>query len=67
MTDNRYMLYEEKKKMSPAKKMLLLLIPILLVTVGYGVYDFLGASRVGSSSKLGEVYSTRFCGFKCYV
>ena len=67
MTDKRYMLYEEKKQMSPAKKMLLLLIPILLVAVGYGVYDYLGGSRVGSSTKLGEVYTTRFCGFKCYV
>ena len=61
------MLYDEKPRLHPARKMLLLLIPILSVAVAYAVYDYLGASRVGSSSKLGEVYSTRFAGHKGYV
>ena len=34
------MLYEEKKQMHPAKKMLFLLIPLLLIAAAYGVYDF---------------------------
>ena len=67
MTDKRYMLYDEKPRVHPAYKMLFLLIPILLIAIGYGVYDYLGGSRVGSSSKLGEVYATRFCGQKYYV
>lgn len=58
---------EEKKHLLPAKKMLLLLLMIALVGAGYMVYDYLGASRSGSSSKLGEVYATSFCGRKFYV
>lgn len=58
---------DDKKKLHPARKLLLLLIPIVGLALAYAGYDLAGASRVGSSSKLGEVYTVHLLGRKYYV